>query len=206
MIYYNEQVAVAEANPSSSYGQRNIVDECPCEAYRFDGFWYAGGMLPAGYLGGIFVIVLNSQQRLSTAPDPRQTSWLLLCHTVQNICLPLPVCQIELPLLPQCPPPLSRFAPLQRPSRPGTLLWVTATITSIGRGSGGVPVADAAPVARASTAASALRRCAGSFVSFSFCGMRVGCPSSVMAGAPRRWLAAAGPCSGRRLSSPLCSV
>ena len=163
---------------------------------------YAAG----GLLGWHLCNRFERQQRPSAAPDSRQISCPLLCHTAQNICPPLPVCQIELPLLPQCPPPLSRFALLQRPFRPGMPLWATATIASIGRGSGGVPGADAAPVARASTAAPALRRCAGSLISFSFCGMRVGCPSSVMAGPPCRQLAAAGSCSGRRLPSPLCSV
>lgn len=164
--------------------------------------WYTAGGVLRRHLRNRF----ERQQWPSAAPDSRQISSPWFCHPTQNICLPLPVCQTELPLPPQCPPPLSRFASLQRPFRPGTPPWATATITPIGRGPGGVPGADAAPVARASTAAPVLRRCAGSLVPFSFCGMRVGCLGSVMAGAPCRRLATTGPYSGRRLPSYLCSV
>ena len=53
-------IAIAEVLLFKFYGKENIESERPYEVYRIDGYWYISGTLPKGYLGGTFIIIINS--------------------------------------------------------------------------------------------------------------------------------------------------
>ena len=53
-------IAIAEVLLFKIYGKENITSERPYEIYRIDGYWFISGTLPKGYLGGTFIIIINS--------------------------------------------------------------------------------------------------------------------------------------------------
>jgi hypothetical protein len=53
-------IAIAEVLLFKIYSKKNITSEQPYEIYRIDGYWYISGTLPKGYLGGTFIIIINS--------------------------------------------------------------------------------------------------------------------------------------------------
>ncbi|WP_354576931.1 NTF2 fold immunity protein [Hymenobacter sp. UYP22] len=54
-------VRVAEPILFRTYGQKNIVHERPYEVYLIDKYWVLMGTLPKDSDGGVFTIILNSQ-------------------------------------------------------------------------------------------------------------------------------------------------
>lgn len=53
-------IAVAEPILFKYYGKQEIKSERPYEVMFIDGYWYITGTLPEGYLGGTFIIIINS--------------------------------------------------------------------------------------------------------------------------------------------------
>ncbi|WP_157593106.1 YbbC/YhhH family protein [Rufibacter tibetensis] len=53
-------IGVAEAMLFSIYGKENIVKQRPYEYYLIDGYWVINGTLPQGWVGGTFLIIINS--------------------------------------------------------------------------------------------------------------------------------------------------
>ncbi|WP_207429917.1 YbbC/YhhH family protein [Sabulibacter ruber] len=53
-------INVAEAILFSIYGKENIVKQRPYESYLIDGYWLINGTLPQGWVGGTFLIIINS--------------------------------------------------------------------------------------------------------------------------------------------------
>jgi NTF2 fold immunity protein len=58
----DRETAIAMAEPLlfKICGKENIESERPYEIYLIDGYWYISGTLPKGYLGGTFIIIINS--------------------------------------------------------------------------------------------------------------------------------------------------
>jgi hypothetical protein len=58
----DKETAIAMAEPLlfKIYGKEEIESERPYEVYLIDGYWYISGTLPKGYLGGTFIIIINS--------------------------------------------------------------------------------------------------------------------------------------------------
>jgi hypothetical protein len=58
----DKETAIAMAEPLlfKIYGKGEIESERPYEIYLIDGYWYISGTLPKGYLGGSFIIIINS--------------------------------------------------------------------------------------------------------------------------------------------------
>lgn len=58
----DKETAIAMVEPLlfKIYGKEEIESERPYEIYLIDGYWYISGTLPTGYLGGTFIIILNS--------------------------------------------------------------------------------------------------------------------------------------------------
>lgn len=54
-------VNVAEPILFSIYGKGNITKQRPYEVYSIDNYWVICGTLPKGYLGGTFLIIINSR-------------------------------------------------------------------------------------------------------------------------------------------------
>ena len=53
-------INVAEPILFSIYGKDNITKQRPYETYFIDNYWLLKGTLPKGYIGGTFLIILNS--------------------------------------------------------------------------------------------------------------------------------------------------
>ncbi len=53
-------IAVAESVLFSTYGKKNIIKQRPYEIYFIDKYWVLSGTLPKNYLGGTFLIIINS--------------------------------------------------------------------------------------------------------------------------------------------------
>jgi hypothetical protein len=53
-------IAIAEPILFKYYSKDEILSERPYEIYLIDGYWYITGTLPEGYLGGTFIIIINS--------------------------------------------------------------------------------------------------------------------------------------------------
>ena len=45
----------------SIYGKDNIIKQSPYEIYFIDNYWVIGGTLPKEYLGGTFLIIIDSR-------------------------------------------------------------------------------------------------------------------------------------------------
>ena len=54
-------IAVAEPILFSFYGKKQIIGERPYKIVLTDGYWYMEGTLPAGMLGGTFVIITRAK-------------------------------------------------------------------------------------------------------------------------------------------------
>jgi NTF2 fold immunity protein len=52
---------VAEPILFSIYGKDNITKQRPYEIYLIDNYWVIGGTLPKEYLGGTFLIIIDSR-------------------------------------------------------------------------------------------------------------------------------------------------
>lgn len=52
---------IAEPILFSIYGKDNIIKQRPYEIYFIDNYWLIIGTLPKGYLGGTFLIILDSK-------------------------------------------------------------------------------------------------------------------------------------------------
>jgi hypothetical protein len=59
----DKQTAIAVAEPIlfKIYGKKNITDQKPYECYLIDGYWYICGTLSKGWLGGVFEIIISSE-------------------------------------------------------------------------------------------------------------------------------------------------
>jgi len=53
--------SVAEPILFSIYGKSNIIKQRPYEIYSIDNYWVIGGTLPKEYLGGAFLIIIDSR-------------------------------------------------------------------------------------------------------------------------------------------------
>jgi hypothetical protein len=53
-------IGVAEEMLFRIYGKENIVKQRPYESYLIDGYWVINGTLPHNWVGGTFLIILNS--------------------------------------------------------------------------------------------------------------------------------------------------
>ena len=53
-------INIAEPILFSIYGKDNISKQRPYETYLIDNYWVITGTLPKGYLGGTFLIIINS--------------------------------------------------------------------------------------------------------------------------------------------------
>lgn len=53
-------ISVAEAMLFSIYGKENIIRQRPYESHLIDGYWVLNGTLPKDWLGGTFLIIINS--------------------------------------------------------------------------------------------------------------------------------------------------
>src|SRR6187402_1038206 len=54
-------IEIAESVLFRIYGKQNIIEERPYEVYLINGYWVLNGTIPEGWLGGGFIIVLNSK-------------------------------------------------------------------------------------------------------------------------------------------------
>jgi len=54
-------ISVAEPILFSIYGKDNITKQRPYEIYFIDNYWVIAGTLPKGYLGGTFLIIIDSK-------------------------------------------------------------------------------------------------------------------------------------------------
>lgn len=54
-------INVAEPILFSIYGKDNIINQRPYEIYFIDSYWVIGGTLPKEYLGGTFLIIIDSR-------------------------------------------------------------------------------------------------------------------------------------------------
>lgn len=52
---------IAEPILFSIYGKDNIIKQRPYEIYFIDNYWVIGGTLPKDYLGGTFLIIIESR-------------------------------------------------------------------------------------------------------------------------------------------------
>ncbi|RIJ34014.1 NTF2 fold immunity protein [Pontibacter oryzae] len=53
-------ISVAEEMLFSIYGKENIVRQRPYESHLIDGYWVLNGTLPKDWVGGTFLIIINS--------------------------------------------------------------------------------------------------------------------------------------------------
>lgn len=53
-------ISVAEAMLFSIYGKENIVRQRPYESQLIDDYWVLNGTLPQDWVGGTFLIIINS--------------------------------------------------------------------------------------------------------------------------------------------------
>jgi hypothetical protein len=53
-------ISVAEAMLFSIYGKENIVRQRPYERYLINDYWVLNGTLPKDWVGGTFLIIINS--------------------------------------------------------------------------------------------------------------------------------------------------
>lgn len=53
-------VAVAEPILFSIYGRKEIREQRPYEIYKIKNYWVISGTLPAGWVGGTFLIITNA--------------------------------------------------------------------------------------------------------------------------------------------------
>jgi hypothetical protein len=54
-------INVAEPILFSIYGKDNIIKQRPYEIYFIDNYWVLTGTLPKGWVGGTFVIIIDSR-------------------------------------------------------------------------------------------------------------------------------------------------
>ena len=54
-------ISVAEPILFSIYGKDNITEQRPYETFLIDNYWVICGTLPKDYLGGTFVIIIDSR-------------------------------------------------------------------------------------------------------------------------------------------------
>jgi hypothetical protein len=54
-------IEVAEPILFSTYGKKNITRQRPYETYFIDNYWIINGILPKGYRGGTFLIIIDSR-------------------------------------------------------------------------------------------------------------------------------------------------
>jgi hypothetical protein len=54
-------INIAEPILFSIYGKDNITKQRPYEIYFIDSYWVIGGTLPKEYLGGTFLIIIDSR-------------------------------------------------------------------------------------------------------------------------------------------------
>ena len=54
-------ISVAEPILFSIYGKDNIIKQRPYETYLIDKYWIISGTLPKDYLGGTFLIIIDSR-------------------------------------------------------------------------------------------------------------------------------------------------
>lgn len=54
-------INIAEPLLFSIYGKEDIIEERPYEVYLINNFWIINGTLPKGYLGGTFLIIIDSR-------------------------------------------------------------------------------------------------------------------------------------------------
>ncbi|NOU47110.1 MAG: hypothetical protein HOO86_08615 [Bacteroidales bacterium] len=54
-------ISVAEPILFSIYGKDNIIKQRPYETFLIDKYWIINGTLPIDYLGGTFLIIIDSQ-------------------------------------------------------------------------------------------------------------------------------------------------
>ncbi|GAB6007588.1 YbbC/YhhH family protein [Dysgonomonas reticulitermitis] len=54
-------VKIAETILFPIYTEENIIRQRPYETYRINNYWVISGTLPKGYLGGVFLIILDAR-------------------------------------------------------------------------------------------------------------------------------------------------
>lgn len=54
-------ISIAESILFSIYGKENIIEQKPYEIYLIDNYWIIIGTLPKNYLGGTFLIIIDSR-------------------------------------------------------------------------------------------------------------------------------------------------
>jgi hypothetical protein len=54
-------ISIAEVILFSIYGKDNITKQRPYENYLIDNYWVISGTLPKNYLGGTFLIIIDSR-------------------------------------------------------------------------------------------------------------------------------------------------
>src|ERR1035437_486352 len=54
-------ISIAEPNLFSIYGKDNITKQRPYEIFFIDNYWIISGTLPKDYLGGTFLIIIDSR-------------------------------------------------------------------------------------------------------------------------------------------------
>lgn len=54
-------INVAEPILFSIYGKENVIKQRPYEIYFIDSYWVISGTLPKEYLGGTFLIIIDSR-------------------------------------------------------------------------------------------------------------------------------------------------
>lgn len=54
-------IKIAEPILFNIYGKKDIMKERPYEVYLVKNFWVISGTLPKGYLGGTFLIIIDSR-------------------------------------------------------------------------------------------------------------------------------------------------
>ena len=54
-------INIAEPILFSIYGKDNITKQRPYETYLIDNYWVIGGTLPKEYIGGTFLIIIDSR-------------------------------------------------------------------------------------------------------------------------------------------------
>ena len=63
VIIKNSLTAISVAEPIlfGIYGKENIVEQKPYEIYLIDNYWIIIGTLPKNYMGGTFLIIIDSR-------------------------------------------------------------------------------------------------------------------------------------------------
>ena len=56
-----DAIEIAETILFSIYGKENIIEQKPYDVYLIDDYWILSGILKEGFIGGTFLIIINSR-------------------------------------------------------------------------------------------------------------------------------------------------